>query len=103
MLIAGNLVFVRWALGCQTVRPWQREVRRYLISLLGRSVSCEACGRELFRGLAVVSRGQVKVINADEALVGVDFVTTSRLGFRHVDLSQCRRAGSADVDAHRPR
>lgn len=81
----------------QTVRRWVfRGLERR-----GPAVRCTRCGRPLFRGIAMVSRGQVKLIGADTALVRVDFDTTSRLGFRHVDLGACRLPVASDDAAHR--
>jgi hypothetical protein len=62
-----------------------------LVSRHGRPVRCEACGQVLFRSLPYASRGQVKLPGADIARVRVDFETTTRLGFRHAELSRCRR------------
>ncbi|MDX8153493.1 hypothetical protein SK069_17980 [Patulibacter brassicae] len=61
------------------VAPWQR---------------CEECGGRLFRAWIYPSRGQIKVLGADGDLVPVvraDFESRTRIGFRHVDASVCRR------------
>lgn len=79
------------------MRSGMSQWLRRAVAARGPVVRCEACGGALFRGLPVVSRGQVKLLGADDALVRVDFATTSRLGFRHVDLSDCRRGAP-----HRP-
>lgn len=72
---------------------------RRLVGRLGPQVRCTQCGRPLFRGFAVVHRGQVKLMGADTALIRVDFDTTERLGFRHVEQSVCRGSGTAGPPA----
>lgn len=57
--------------------------------LLGRPVRCSECGRTLFRGIAFVWRGKVKVVGAGEQTIRVAFDDVNVLHFRHVHLEQC--------------
>jgi hypothetical protein len=54
-----------------------------------RPIRCEACGRELFRGVAIPWRGGLKLLGAEHALVRVDFSTMNELRFRHVETEHC--------------
>lgn len=69
--------------------PVKRSLRRPLLRVLGRTVTCELCGKPLFRTSPFVRRGRVKLLGADEALVRVDFDSANVLVFRHVQADRC--------------
>jgi len=69
--------------------PVRQSLRRPLLRVLGRSVTCELCGQPLFRTSPFVRRGRVKLPGADEALVRVDFDSANALVFRHVQADRC--------------
>jgi hypothetical protein len=70
-------------------RSWRASVKRALVRVLGRTVTCADCGRPLFTGLPIVWRGHVRVLGADVQLVRVSFATKDSLQFRHVQLYEC--------------
>jgi hypothetical protein len=67
----------------------KRSLKRPLLRVVGRKVTCELCGEPLFRTSPFVTRGRVKLPGADEALVGVDFDSANALVFRHVEADHC--------------
>ena len=67
----------------------RQRVKAALLRVLGGTVTCERCGRPLFRGLAIVREGGVRVLGADRTVVRVDWATQSRLVFRHAHLDEC--------------
>jgi hypothetical protein len=71
------------------------ELKRILLTILGRPVRCERCGATLFRALPFVSRGRVKLSGAEYALVRVDFDSMNRLVFSHVEVDRCRPSDPA--------
>ena len=66
-----------------------RGFERLVLKLFGRPVRCSECGRELFRALPLVWRGEIWVIGAYDNLVRVSFTTSERLDFRHLRLDEC--------------
>lgn len=60
---------------------------------VGRTISCENCGRELFKGIPVVWRGRLRLLGSAAALVRVDWDGKNSLAFRHVEQEVCK-AGS---------
>ena len=66
-----------------------RGIQRVVLRLFGRPVRCSECGRELFRALPLVWRGEIWVIGAYDHLVRVSFSTSERLDFRHLQLDHC--------------
>src|SRR5687768_14588832 len=71
---------LRWRLG------------RTLLRVFGRPVSCATCGRQIFYGVAFVSRGRVRLLGAADDDVRVAFATRDRLELHHVDLDRCPTA-----------
>jgi hypothetical protein len=67
----------------------KRSLKRPLLRVVGRNVTCELCGEPLFRTSPLVQRGRVKLPGADEALVEVDFDSANALVFRHVQADHC--------------
>jgi hypothetical protein len=67
----------------------KRSLRRSLLRVVGRNVTCELCGEPLFRTSPFVRRGRVKLPGADEALVHVDFDSANVVVFRHVEADRC--------------
>ena len=67
----------------------RERAKRLLLGVLGRPVHCERCGAPLFRGLPIVTRGGVKLLGAERALVRVDFDSMNRLVFAHVEADRC--------------
>ena len=57
--------------------------------LLGRPVRCSECGQTLFRGIAFVWRGKVKLVGAGSQTVRVSFDEVNVLRFSHVHLDYC--------------
>jgi hypothetical protein len=66
----------------------RREALNAVLRVIGRDLTCAACGRPLFRGWSVVWRGRIKVIGATEP-VRVAFGARDTLELRHVELDQC--------------
>jgi hypothetical protein len=69
--------------------PVKRSLKRPLLRVFGRNVTCELCGQPLFRTRPFVRDGRVKLPGADEALVEVDFDSANTLVFRHVQADRC--------------
>ncbi len=59
----------------------------------GRSIHCEICGRELFKGIPVVWRGRLRLLGSAAGFVRVDWDGKNTLAFRHVEQEVCK-AGS---------
>jgi glycosyltransferase involved in cell wall biosynthesis len=68
-----------------------RDVRSYLTSAVGGPVRCEVCGEVLFRGVAVIWRGRLKIFGAESSAVRADWDKMNRMVFRHLDVDRCRR------------
>lgn len=71
--------------------------RAIVLRLLGRPIRCSECGEVLFRGVAFVRRGRVRLVGAGVDTVRVRFATTTSLEFRHVHLDSCPTAERAWV------
>lgn len=67
---------------------------RWVASRLGARVRCRVCGATLFRGFALLARGELKILGADEAYVRIDFETPSRVVFEHAELGACLLGGA---------
>jgi len=72
------------------VSPFRQRVSRVLLRAFGRPIACATCGRTLFTGIALVWRGEVRLIGAETNTVRVRFGTKNTLQFRHVHLDTCR-------------
>lgn len=68
------------------------RIRRALLRVLGRPVSCATCGRRIFYGIAFVSSGRVRLLGARDDDLRVAFATRDRLELHHVDLDRCPTA-----------
>lgn len=74
----------------EDTRGLRRLIKRLALFALGRPIRCAECGRELFVGLPIVHRGEVRLIGLPHGLViRVAFSSTNRLEFRHVELDSC--------------
>jgi hypothetical protein len=66
-----------------------RGIEWLLLKLLGRPITCAACGKPLFVGLPLVWRGELWLIGAYDHQVRVSFVSSQTMEFTHVELDQC--------------
>ena len=64
-------------------------IQRLLVRALGRPIVCAACGRQIFKGLPLVWRGQVWLIGAYDHAVRVSFTSSETLEFRHAQIDEC--------------
>ena len=92
--IGRNLRLLRESAAIDPRRPrtdplLPRGVERALLRLLGRWVSCAACGRPLIRTFPLVWRGELWLIGAYDNLVRVSFNSSETLEFRHARLDEC--------------
>ena len=68
--------------------------RRIIKRLLLRAapvVTCERCGRPLFRAFPVISAGRLYLFGAEEITVQIEWSSKRTLRFRHEALDLCRR------------
>jgi hypothetical protein len=95
--IASNVKLLRESAVVDGRRPrtdplLPRGVERLLLRLLGRPVACAECGRELFRALPLVWRGELWIIGGYDHVVRAEFNSSETLQFRHCQLDECPSA-----------
>lgn len=73
--------------GRNRVRRW---IKRWLLRY-APEITCERCGRPLFRAFPVIANGRLYLYGAEEITVHSEWSSKRTLRFRHDSLHLCRR------------
>ena len=92
--VANNVKLLRESAVLDRARPrtdplLPRGVERVIVRVLGRPVRCSHCGRELFRTVPLVWRGEVWLIGAYDHVVRASFNSSETIELGHCHLDEC--------------